>query len=171
VRYWATVLAITLGTLLMGYYLPTSATIQTNPSFQAQRPENLGQTLPISAQAIIAGRKFELEVARTPQQQATGLMYRTSLANNRGMLFLFVSPQPIRFWMKNTLIPLDMIFMRDGIVQAIAADVPPCKTTTCPTYGSDSAVNQVIELRGGSAAEIGLKVGERVKIKFFDSRS
>lgn len=131
----------------------------------------MGQTLPISAQAVIGDRAIDLEVARTAQQQAIGLMYRTSLADNRGMLFAFESPQPMRFWMKNTLIPLDMIFLRDGKVVAIAQAVPSCKTKTCPTYGTDLPVNQVIELRGGRAKEIGLKVGDQVKIKFLDSKS
>lgn len=165
---WSSVLGIILITLLVGCYSPISATV-TTPSVQAQKPDNLGQTLPISAYATIAGRKFELEVARTPQQQATGLMYRTSLANNRGMLFAFESPRPIRFWMKNTRIPLDMIFLRDGTVQAIAASVPPCTTQTCPSYGPNSAVNQVIELQGGLAAKLGLKVGDQVKINFLGS--
>ena len=96
-------------------------------------------------------------------------MYRTSLADNRGMLFIFESPQPIRFWMKNTLIPLDMIFVRDEKVVAIAAAVPPCKTETCPSYGTPSPVDRVIELRGGVAKEIGLKVGDQVKINFLNA--
>jgi hypothetical protein len=73
--------------------------------------------------------------------------------------------------MKNTRIPLDMIFLRDGKVQAIASAVPPCNTTTCPTYGPNSVIDQVIELRGGLATEVGLKVGDRVKIKFLNSHS
>ena len=168
---WASWLGIVTSVLLMGYSSPTTAIVQTIPSLQAQLPPKLGQTLPISAHAIIAGRKFELEVARTQQQQATGLMYRTSLADNRGMLFTFQSPRPARFWMKNTRIPLDMIFLRDGKVQAIASAVPPCNTTTCPTYGPNSAIDQVIELRGGLATEVGLKVGDQVKIKFLNSHS
>lgn len=124
-----------------------------------------GQTLPISAQTTIAGRTIELEVARTPQQQAIGLMYRTTLAPNHGMLFPFEPPQPVSFWMKNTLIPLDMIFLQDGVVKAIAQNVPPCTTASCSTYGSGTPINQVIELRGGRAAQLGLKVGDQVKIQ------
>jgi len=98
------------------------------------------------------------------------LMYRTSLADDRGMLFPFEPPQPVKFWMENTLIPLDMVFLQDGVVKAIAPSVPPCTTAPCSTYGPGTPVNQVIELRGGRAAELGLKVGERVKIKFLDSK-
>jgi hypothetical protein len=126
--------------------------------------------LPISAQAQMAGQRIMLEVARTPQEQAMGLMYRTSLAPDRGMLFSFDPPQPVSFWMKNTIIPLDMVFIRDGEVKVIAANVPPCTTTPCPTYGPqvEVLIDQVIEIRGGRAAELGLKVGDQVIVKFGD---
>lgn len=145
---------------------PTTPAQQAQASPEASPAQNQrGQTLPISAKATMAGQVIQLEVARTPQQQQMGLMYRTSLADDRGMLFLFNPPQPINFWMKNTLIPLDMVFMLDGVVKAIVADVPPCKTSLCPTYGPNTPVNQVIELRGGRAAELGLKAGDRVTIQ------
>lgn len=162
-------LGVILSLLLIGCSPTYRAIVEPIRIAQAESA-NIRQTLPISARATIAGREFELEVARTPQQQEIGLMNRTSLADNRGMLFLFSSPQPIRFWMKNTLIPLDMIFLRDGKVVAIAPAVPPCKTPSCPTYGANSNVDRVIELRSGIAKEIGLKVGEQIKIKFSDSR-
>lgn len=130
-----------------------------------------GQMLPISAQATIAGNIIDLEVTRTPEQQALGLMYRTSLPDNRGMLFEFSPPQPVSFWMKNVNIPLDMIFLRQGIVKAIAAKVPPCNANPCPTYGPGKPIDQVIELRGGRAAELGLKVGDRITIRFLRSQS
>jgi uncharacterized membrane protein (UPF0127 family) len=107
--------------------------------------------LPISAQAEMAGQRISLEVARTLQEQATGLMYRTSLADDRGMLFSFDPPQPVNFWMKNVKISLDMVFLRDGEVIEIAANVPPCTTSPCPTYGPQSLIDQVIELRGGTS--------------------
>ncbi len=124
--------------------------------------------LPITAQAQMAGQRFSLEVTRTPQEQAMGLMYRTSLADDRGMLFSFVPPRPVSFWMKNTKIPLDMVFLRNGEVKAIAANVPPCTAEPCPSYGPQIPIDQVIELRGGRAAELGLKVGDRVSVEFLD---
>ncbi|MBD0361325.1 MAG: DUF192 domain-containing protein [Coleofasciculus sp. C3-bin4] len=140
------------------------------PPVVSSSPTNSGQMLPISAQAQMAGQRIMLEVARTPQEQAMGLMYRTSLAPDRGMLFSFDPPQPVSFWMKNTIIPLDMVFIRDGEVKAIAANVPPCTTTPCPTYGPqvEVLIDQVIEIRGGRAAELGLKVGDQVIVKFGD---
>ena len=163
-------LGMVLGVLLLSCSSPTPAISPTaTPSPKVEAPSNLGQKLPISAQAIVGGRTIKLEVARTQQQQATGLMYRNNLADDRGMLFPFEPPQSVRFWMKNVRIPLDMIFLQDGEVKAIAASAPPCTTDNCPTYGPGTAVNQVIEMRGGRAAELGLKVGDKVEIKFLGS--
>jgi uncharacterized protein len=126
-----------------------------------------GQVLPVSARARIADRPIELEVAKTSEQQAMGLMYRTSLADDRGMLFEFQPARLVNFWMKNCKISLDMIFLRDGVVTAIAAETPPCTADPCPTYGPDTPVDRVIEIRGGRAAELGVKVGDRIEIEFF----
>jgi hypothetical protein len=94
-------------------------------------------------------------------------MYRTSLPDDRGMLFEFKSARRVSFWMKNCKISLDMIFLRNGLVKAIELSVPPCTANPCPTYGPDTAVDRVIELRGGRATELGVKVGDRIEIKFF----
>ncbi|MFE4104907.1 DUF192 domain-containing protein [Almyronema epifaneia] len=126
---------------------------------------DLGQVLPITAQAEIKGEIIQLEVAETPQQQALGLMYRAELPPDRGMLFQFSSPRPANFWMKNVPVPLDMVFIRQGEVQAIAAEVPPCSSEPCPTYGPGRVIiDQVIELRSGRAAELGLEVGDTVSV-------
>lgn len=123
-----------------------------------------GQQLPVTAIATMGGQVIQLEVTRTPEEQALGLMFRTELADDRGMLFSFEPPRPVQFWMRNTLIPLDMVFLLNGEIKAIATDVPPCTTPTCPLYGPNTNVNQVIELRGGRATELGLAVGDRVQI-------
>lgn len=136
------------------------------PSLQA-----MGQELPISAQAIVAGEVVQLEVATTPTQQAMGLMFRPALPDDRGMLFPLGSLRPAQFWMRNVPVPLDMIFLRDEEVVAIEASAPPCTTPVCPVYGPTTPINQVIELRGGRAAELGLQVGDRVTIEFLDNAS
>jgi uncharacterized protein len=128
------------------------------------------QSLPISAIAKIGGQKIELEVAKTLQQQATGLMFRQTLADNRGMLFPFKPPQPVSFWMKNCLIALDMIFIHKGKVVAIAANSPPCTAYPCPSYESGAAVDQVIELRGGRAAELNLRLGDVIVVEFLPNK-
>lgn len=153
-----------LSVFLMACSPPTTANAPTTTS-QAQ-------TLPITAQAIVPnGTKIKLEVAQTPQQQAIGLMNRTSLADDRGMLFKFPSAGPVRFWMKNTLIPLDMIFMHNGVVKYIQAGAPPCTSDPCPSYGPDTLIDTVLELRSGRAAELGLKVGDAVKIEVIESEA
>jgi hypothetical protein len=124
-----------------------------------------GQQLPISAIAEIAGQEILLEVARTPRQQALGLMFRDPLPDNQGMLFPLGRPRPVNFWMKNVPVPLDMVFISNGTIKAIEANVPPCESNPCPTYGPGSQlIDHVIELRGGHAAELGLAVGDTVVI-------
>ena len=123
---------------------------------------DMGQLLPISVNTILGDRAIGLEVAKTPQEQATGLMFRTELPDDRGMFFPIEPARNVRFWMKNVLIELDMIFLREGVVQAIIPNVPPCLSETCPNYGPDVPVDGVIELRGGRAAQLGLKVGDRI---------
>jgi hypothetical protein len=176
-KFRISLLGITLSILLMGCSAPAKVTSETPlksgerlppPPSVSSSPKDLGQMLPIAAEAEIAGQRILLEVTRTPQEQAMGLMFRTSLAADRGMLFSFDPPRPVSFWMKNVKIPLDMVFLRDGEVKGIAANVPPCTTSECPTYGPRSPIDQVIELRGGRAAELGIKVGDRVTVKFLD---
>ena len=120
-----------------------------------------GQILPVSAEVELeSGQVIDLEVAETPQQQ------RTSLPDDRGMLFPFDPPRPVSFWMRNVEIHLDMIFVRDGVVVGIEANVPPCTTNPCPTYGpAGMAVDAVIELRGERAAELGITVGSPLQIR------
>lgn len=140
-----------------------------NSSTVAQASTALGQMLPITAQIQVAGQSIQLEVARTPQEQATGLMNRTSLAANRGMLFVFEPARPIQFWMKNTLIPLDMVFLQKGTVRYIANNAPPCQSAPCPTYGPTIGdIDQVIELAGGRASELNIKVGDRIPVQFLE---
>jgi hypothetical protein len=161
------------------YSNSTSNSTEASPPSESTQPpaqtetsqSNSGQALPISAQAIIGDQQIGLEVARTPQQQAMGLMFRSEIPDDRGMLFEFEPARPVSFWMRNVLVPLDMVFLLDGEVQAIAANVPPCTTPTCPTYGPEGSVNQVIELRGGRAAELGLQVGDQIAIEFLQSEA
>lgn len=156
-------LILFLGLLLLSCQ---STNLNGNNSSMAQiTAENQGQILPITAKADINGEMIELEVAQTPEQQAKGLMYRLSLEKNRGMLFPFAQPLMARFWMKNVSIPLDMIFLKDGIVKAVLLNVPPCAVDPCPVYGPNTMVNQVIELAGGRAKELGVKEGDKIKIE------
>jgi uncharacterized protein len=124
------------------------------------------QKLPIEATAEIGGKTFELEVAKTAQQQQIGLMYRKTIPSQQGMLFVFEPSRYVRFWMKNVILPLDMIFLREGKIKAVLVNVPPCSTESCPTYGPATEVDQVIELRGGEAAKLNLQINNPVVIKY-----
>lgn len=164
-------LTILLGVLLLGGLTPTPVASSADLRSIVQQPsfENRPQVLPIGAIAKMGGETIELEVARTPEQQEMGLMYRSSLPKNRGMLFPFEAPRYTRFWMKNTIIPLDMIFLSNGEIKAIFANVPPCTSEPCQSYGPSVQIDRVIELAGGRAKELGLKVGDRVTIKFLET--
>ncbi|GAB4313069.1 MAG: hypothetical protein Kow0091_19780 [Geminocystis sp.] len=152
-----------------------------NSLSQAQNEENIStlsiadvsspQNLPINAILSIDNQQIELEVAETPEQQQLGLMFRTDLPPDRGMLFLFQPPTIVNFWMKNVFISLDMLFVRDGVVQNIAHNVPPCTKEPCPLYSSEVEIDQVIELAGGRAKELNIKKGDRISVEFLPSEN
>jgi uncharacterized membrane protein (UPF0127 family) len=103
---------------------------------------------------------FTVEMARTPAQQEHGLMERRGLAPDAGMLFPFDPPRPASFWMRNTLIPLDMVFIRpDGSIARIAANTVPLSETPVAV---EEPLTAVLELRGGRAAQLGIHAGDRV---------
>ena len=105
--------------------------------------------------------RFTVEVARTKEEQAQGLMNRESLAPDRGMIFPYDPPVPASFWMKNTLIPLDIIFIRpDGTVARIEANTAPLSLD--PVMAGEP-VALVLELAGGRAAELGITAGAKVE--------
>ena len=113
----------------------------------------------------IGGETFAVEVVSSRQQRARGLMYRTYLAADRGMLFLFPRPRQLAFWMKNTLIPLDILFFDAGHrVSALHHSVPPCTAKPCPHYPADTASDLVLELRAGTAARLGIKKGSHLRL-------
>lgn len=105
--------------------------------------------------------EFTVELAVTPAEQAQGLMFRPSLAPDRGMLFVFDPPRPAAFWMRNTMIPLDMVFVTDaGRVESLAARTQPYSEAMIPSQGP---VRAVLEIAGGRAAELGIAPGAGVR--------
>jgi uncharacterized membrane protein (UPF0127 family) len=103
---------------------------------------------------------FTVELAVTPEEQEMGLMYRLSLARNAGMLFVFAKPQVVDFWMKNTVLPLDMIFIRkDGVVDSIARNAMPYSLTNIFSAGP---VIATLEVPAGTAARFDLQPADRV---------
>ena len=117
-------------------------------------------------EACIKGRCFKVEVASTQQAEETGLMYRKSLPQDHGMLFVFDTEDVHPFWMKNTYIPLDMIFINGrGEVVEVEENAPPCLGEFCPTYGRKAQSKYVLEINGGLSSEIGISVGDKVEIR------
>jgi len=110
--------------------------------------------------------RFVVEVARSDEERGQGLMFRTELRDDAGMLFDFgPAPRPVSMWMKNTLIPLDMAFIAEGgRIARIAAMTTPQSLTSIPS-GED--VIAVLEVRGGRFAELGVKQGDTVRHPLF----
>jgi uncharacterized protein len=114
---------------------------------------------PLTIQTAKGPARFTVEMATTSPQQQTGLMFRKTLAPNAGMLFDFVTESPQSFWMKNTLIPLDMVFIKaNGTIVRIAANTTPLSEDPVPSY---EPVRAVLEIPGGRAAELGMQPGDR----------
>jgi uncharacterized membrane protein (UPF0127 family) len=108
---------------------------------------------------------IDTEVTETPAEKAQGLMFRTQLADKAGMLFFYETPQEITMWMRNTYIPLDMVFIRaDGIVHRIEAYTEPLSENIVASRGD---VTACLELAGGAAGRLGLRPGDRVEHRFF----
>ena len=109
--------------------------------------------------------RFDVEIASDDASRALGLMNRRYMARDHGMLFEFDRDEPETFWMKNTYIPLDLIFISPaGIVTNVVADAEPLSERVIPSGPSCAAV---LEINGGVAASIGVKVGDRVRHAFF----
>lgn len=110
-------------------------------------------------------RTFHIELASKPADRERGLMYRQSLAANAGMLFDFGGEQMVSMWMKNTFIPLDMLFITDGgTIVTIAADTVP---QSLDTISSGRPVRAVLEIKGGEAARQGIAPGAQVLYGLF----
>lgn len=108
--------------------------------------------------------RFTVELALTAEEQRIGLMGRPELPKDRGMLFVHTFDHRPGMWMRNTLIPLDFLFVRaNGTIAAIVHDVPPCPPDgPCPAYVSPEPVRMVLEILGGVSRELGLQPGDRL---------
>jgi uncharacterized membrane protein (UPF0127 family) len=136
-----------------------------SPARQSATPANRSDetapvTLPLVIHSARGAHRFDVEVARTPDQQAQGLMFRKSLPDDGGMLFPMDPPRTASFWMKDTLIPLDMLFIHtDGSIAFLKAQAQPYDRTP---VSAGVPVAAVLELRGGRAADLGIAQGDRV---------
>jgi uncharacterized membrane protein (UPF0127 family) len=107
----------------------------------------------------------DAELATTSETRTRGLMERPSLPADQGMLFIFEAAQPLSFWMFNTLIPLDIIFVdAQRHIESIYASVPPCRPPLrCPTYPSHGLAQYVLEVNAGTAAKAGIDIGDELR--------
>jgi uncharacterized protein len=112
------------------------------------------------------GQRFTAELATDEAAREHGLMMRTSLAADRSMLFVFSDTAPRGFWMKNTLIPLDILYFdADRRLVSTQLDVPPCKADPCPIYPSTGPARYVLELSAGTVKRIGVRDGDTLAIE------
>ncbi len=109
---------------------------------------------------------FKIELAQTNEELSNGLMFRKSLDKNSGMLFIFPEEDFYRFWMKNTLIPLDIIWINsDKEIVFIKHNAQPCLEKNCEIFTPNKKVKYVLEINSGIAEEIGLEIGDEVEFK------
>lgn len=117
----------------------------------------------------INGKSFKVEIADTDPERAIGLMYRDKMPDSHGMIFLFDAEYPQAFWMKNTLIPLDIMYF-DAQFRFVSASyhTPPCRETNdamCPGYPSTGPAKYVLELNAGVGERLGLKAGDPIRFE------
>lgn len=130
------------------------------------------QQLPLTAQIVLDQEVIILEVAQTPEQKLTGLMFRPEpLAENRGMFFPVTPPQLISTWMKNVQHPLDMVFLRAGRVVHLLPNTPACQSSKiCPFYSSQRLADGLLELRAGSIDRLNLRPGSEIRIEVLEKK-
>ncbi len=114
---------------------------------------------------VLKGQRFTVELAETSEEQSLGLMFRDSLADDHGMLFVFPGESRRSFWMKNTRIPLDILYFDAELrLVSVAADARPCRTPRCPNYPSTGPAQYVLELNAGKASELGVRPGDELAL-------
>ena len=158
----AIALSLTLLSLtsISGCYARTSDSTATSPQNGLPVSEAGLRQVPLSIRTSDTTHDFIVEVAESSAQQAQGLMFRTRLAPDKGMIFPFSQDRVAGFWMKNTVIPLDIIFVRrDGTIESIAANTTPY---SLESVRSNEPVGAVLEIAAGRAAELGIQPGSTV---------
>ena len=113
------------------------------------------------AAVVLSGHRISVEIAADGPSREHGLMDRTSMPADHGMLFVFPASSVQTFWMKDTLIPLDMLFLdAHREIVTVLGNVPPCKSDPCPIYPSTEPARYVLELNAGDAAKLGVRKGD-----------
>lgn len=137
----------------------------SSPAFAQAQPQAETAVEPLTITTASGKHVFSAEVMRTDEQRSRGLMFRRYMPPDRGMLFDFKQEQPVMMWMKNTYLPLDMVFIaRNGTVINVAENTEPMSERTIPSAGPAYAV---LEVNAGTAKRIGLKRGDKVSHPMF----
>ena len=110
-------------------------------------------------------KTIKLEISDNFHKRKVGLMNRVTLENDEGMIFIYDKVEPVNIWMHNTLIPLDIIFLKKNQIIKITPDVPPCPALPCRLYPSTYPVDMIIEINAGQAKVMNLEIGD--KLTFF----
>ena len=114
---------------------------------------------------VLNGERFTVELAETREKQALGLMFRDSMPDDHGMLFVFPGEGKRSFWMKNTRIPLDIFYFDQNLaLVSVAEHATPCRTPQCPSYPSKGPAKYVLELNAGKASELNVKAGDLLEL-------
>jgi uncharacterized protein len=164
VRPWISSIVVLSALLLSAGGLPAAAQDTMSEPTQAQ-PELQKQPLLIISRGGIR-HEFSVELARTPREQQVGLMFRTSIPDNGGMLFIWPYPQQSEMWMENCPVPEDMLFVdANGVIHSIVENTVP---ESLAHVSSNGLVRATIELQGGITAKLGIRVGDRIENKAFD---
>ena len=148
-------------------FILASCGMQTTP-----QPSQTATAAPVTGPRVVLpdGAVIRVEVASDDATRAQGLMYRDHLADDRGMVFLFPQTGSYPFWMKNTLIPLDMIWIDEQKrVVHISPAVPPCKADPCPSYDPGVFSRYVLEVAGGVAGRHHLATGQTIRFEEMDN--
>jgi len=161
-------LVIVLAAFLIGKWVALAGEPKLQTNAVATNVLEQPQTgLPKTNLLIGDHHRFRVEMALTEEQTSIGLMFRKSLPEGNGMVFTFQPPRPVKFWMKNTKIPLDMLFLSQGRVVHIQANAQPCVKDPCPTYGPDATiVDMVVELPAGTAQQAAISTGTSAKLEW-----
>lgn len=138
-------------------------------SAQAQLPELPAQPAPPGDAELprmpihIDDLTFDAEIARDDPTRMRGLMFREALGDDQAMLFVFEQEQPLAFWMKNTHIPLDILYFdAAGTLVSLQRNVPPCRVARCPAYPSERAARFVVEVVAGTSTRLGIRKGAQL---------
>lgn len=130
-----------------------------------------GQISPDGNTVCINSHCFEVELPNGIDEFMRGLQFRTSLPENRGMLFIFTESDTHRFWMKDTLIPLDMIWLdQDRRIVHIEENVPPCRQDPCPVYTPSKPALYVLEINAHEVQRMGLHTGDQAEFHLADDK-